>query len=71
MLGTPVNYWKIGAKLLNSLCVLLEYIDDNIIEKQPTNRLGNQVSELNNIETKSHFYTHENVLDSVECSRKI
>ena len=59
------NRWKVDAQW--SLRVT-RVIGD---KKKQTNRLSNQVSELNNTETKSLFYTHENVLDSVECSRKI
>ena len=62
-----LNWCKVAQQSLR----VTRVIDDNTIEKQPTNRLSNQVSELNNTETKSLFYTHENVLDSVECSRKI
>ena len=53
------NWCKVAAQW--SLRVT-RVIDDNTIEKQPTNRLSNQVSELNNTETKSLFYTQE-------CSR--
>ena len=37
------NWCKVAQRSLH----VTRVIDDNIIEKQPTNRLSNQVSELN------------------------